>query len=204
MSSDQNMEQAILKSATRLFLERGFKATSTTEIAKAAGCNQALVHYYYRTKDRLFEAIFEKKMKFFISSLLQIESEDLPFLEKLAKRIESHFDAIIEDPQLPQFLFTEINSNPKRLEQLREKLSELPAEVFQKIQSEVETEVAAGNIRPISVYDLLLTIVSLNIMVFIAGPMFSAITRISEEDFIKLRERRKKEHVHIIISSLKP
>jgi TetR/AcrR family transcriptional regulator len=114
MSSDQNMEQAILKSATRLFLERGFKATSTTEIAKAAGCNQALVHYYYRTKDRLFEAIFEKKMKFFISSLLQIESEDLPFLEKLAKRIESHFDAIIEDPQLPQFLFTEINSNPKK------------------------------------------------------------------------------------------
>lgn len=204
MSNDQNMEQAILESATKLFLEKGFKATSTTEIANEAGCNQALVHYYYRTKDRLFEAIFEKKMRFFIQSLLQIEKEDLPFLEKLSKRIESHFDTIHENPKLPLFLFNEINSNPKRMEQLREKLGEIPGTVFYKMQAEIEAEVASGNIRPISVYDLLMTIVSLNIMVFIAEPMFRTITRISEEDFIQLRQRRKKENVHIILSSLKP
>ena len=204
MSNDQNMEQAILDSATRLFLEKGFKATSTTEIAKAAGCNQALVHYYYRTKDRLFEAIFEKKMKFFIGSLLEISQENLPFKEKLAKKIEAHFDAILEDPQLPLFLFSEINSNPGRLDQLREKLGDLPRKVFTQMKTELDAEIAAGNIRSITVYDLLLSIVSLNIMIFIAEPMFKTITRISDEDFKKLRERRKKENVHIILNSLKP
>lgn len=204
MSNDQNMEQAILDSATRLFLEKGFKATSTTEIAKAAGCNQALVHYYYRTKDRLFEAIFEKKMKFFIGSLLEISQENLPFKEKLAKKIEAHFDAILKDPQLPLFLFNEINSNPGRLDQLREKLGDLPRKVFTQMKTELDAEIAAGNIRSITVYDLLLSIVSLNIMIFIAEPMFKTITRISDEDFKNLRERRKKENVHIILNSLKP
>lgn len=198
------MEQAILDAATKLFLEKGFKATSTTEIAKVAGCNQALVHYYYRTKDRLFEAIFEKKMKFFIGSLLDISQENIPFKEKLAKKIEAHFNAILEDPQLPLFLFSEINSNPQRLQQLREKLGELPEKVFVQIKSELDAEIALGNIRPITVYDLLLTIVSLNIMIFIAEPVFKTITRISDEDFTKLRERRKKENVNIILKSLEP
>ncbi len=204
MSDEQNMEQAILESATKLFLEKGFKATSTTEIAKEAGCNQALVHYYYRTKDRLFEAIFEKKMKFFVGSLIQINREELPFIEKLTKRIESHFDAVLEDPKIPLFLFNEINSNPARLEQLRAKLGELPQEVFLQMKSELDEEIALGNIRSITIFDLMLTIVSLNIMVFIAEPMFKTISGISNEEFIKLRERRKKENVHIILSSLKP
>ena len=204
MRTEQNMEQAILASATRLFLEKGFKATSTTEIAKAAGCNQALVHYYYRTKDRLFEAIFEKKMKFFIGSLIDISQEELPFREKLAKRIEAHFDAILEDPQLPLFLFNEINSNPQRLLELRKKLGALPEKVFEQMKAELDIEIAKGTIRRITVYDLILSIVSLNIMIFIAEPMFKAITRISDEDFKRLRERRKKENVNIILKSLEP
>lgn len=204
INDNQNMEQAILEAATELFLEKGFKATSTTEIAKEAGCNQALVHYYYRTKDRLFEAIFEKKMKFFIGSLLEISQKNIPFKEKLTRKIESHFDAIQEDPKLPLFLFNEVNSNPARLKQLRDKLEDLPEKVFTQMKSELEVEIAAGNIRQITIYDLLLTIVSLNIMVFIAEPMFKTITRLSDDDFLKLKERRKKENVHIILNSLKP
>ena len=80
MKAVQNMEEAILDAATRLFLQKGFKATSTTEIAREAGCNQALVHYYFRTKERLFEAIFQQKIKFFVGALLDIGEEDLPFL----------------------------------------------------------------------------------------------------------------------------
>ena len=72
------------------------------------------------------------------------------------------------------------------------------------MKTELDTEIATGNIRKITIYDLLLTIVSLNIMVFIAEPMFKTITRISDEDFLKLRERRKKENVDIILNSLNP
>jgi len=204
INKELNMEEAILKAATRLFLDKGFKATSTTEIAREVGCNQALVHYYYRTKERLFEAIFEKKMKFFVGSLLKIENEDIPFEAKLIRKIESHFDAIQEDPKLPLFLFNEVNSNPVRAKQIRSKLDDLPERVFIQMKTDLDAEIAAGNIRQITIYDLLLTIVSLNIMVFIAEPMFKTITRLSDDDFAKLREKRKKENVRIIMNSLKP
>ena len=86
MSEVLNMEQTILESATELFLKKGFKATFTTEIAKEAGCNQALVHYYFRTKDRLFEAIFQEMVKFFVGALHDIGKEEPPFMEKLEKK----------------------------------------------------------------------------------------------------------------------
>ncbi len=204
ISAGQNMEKAILEAATKLFLEKGFKATSTTEIAKVVGCNQALVHYYYRTKDRLFDAIFEKKIGSFIGSLLKISHEDLPFEEKLTKRIESHFDAIKEDPKLPLFFFNEISANPKRLENLKFILGDLPRLALGQIQKELDIEIEKGTVRQMTVYDLMMTIVSLNIIVFLAEPMFKTITKISDEQFKQLQERRKQENVHIILKSLKP
>lgn len=204
MSTEHNMEQAILKAATKLFLEKGFAATSTTEIAKEAGCNQALVHYYFRTKDRLFSAIFEKKMKFFISSLLQIGSEDIPFEEKLTKKIETHFDVIREDPRFPLFFFTELSTNPKRLQTLKEMLGDMPQVIVKQFQEELQKAIESGRVRPMSVFDLLITMVSLNLMVFIGEPVFKAITKIPDDDFLKLVERRKKENVHFILKGLKP
>jgi TetR/AcrR family transcriptional regulator len=60
-TQENTFEQAILEAAEKLFLEKGFAMTSTTEIAREAGCNQALVHYYFRTKAKLFDSVFEKK-----------------------------------------------------------------------------------------------------------------------------------------------
>jgi TetR/AcrR family transcriptional regulator len=204
MSNDQNMEQSILKAATRLFLEKGFSATTTTEIAKEAGCNQALVHYYYRTKDKLFAAIFEKKMEYFITNLLQISEEHIPFEEKLKRKIEKHFDIIMEDPKFPLFFFAEISANPKRLEILKQMLGDKPQVIVRQFQEELQQEIKAGRIRPISVFNLLMTIVSLNIIGFIAEPVFKMITKISDEEYLKLIENRKKENVHIVLQSLKP
>ena len=204
MNNEQNMEQTILKAATRLFLEKGFSATTTTEIAKEAGCNQALVHYYYRTKDKLFAAIFEHKMKNFITNLLQISEEQIPFEEKLTRKIESHFDIIMEDPKFPLFFFAELSANPKRLEILKQMLGDKPQVIVKQFQEELKNEIDAGRIRPISVFDLLMTIVSLNIVGFILEPVFKMITNISDEDYQKLLGRRKREHVHIVLQSLKP
>jgi len=204
INKELNMEEAILKAATRLFLEKGYKATSTTEIAKEVGCNQALVHYYFRTKDRLFSAIFEKKMKYFITSLLQISNEELPFEEKLAKKIESHFDVVQEEPKFPLFFFTELATNPARRETLKESLGDIPKMVVANFQKELDAEIKKGTIRPISVFDLIMTIVSLNITGFIVEPIYKMFTQMSDKEYVKLLNRRKKENVHIVIKSLKP
>ncbi len=204
MSQILNMEQTILETATELFLRKGFKATSTTEIAKEAGCNQALVHYYYRTKDRLFEAIFQQKVKYFIGALLDIGKAELPFLEKLEKKVISHFEAIESNPRLPLFFLNELSANPDRIETIKQAVGNLPQQAVDQLEAELNSEIEKGIIRPISVGDLLMTIVSLNIMAFMGAPMFKVMTGISDKEYQKFLKQRKMENVRLVLKSLEP
>ena len=140
VNEEITVEDAILEAAEKLFLEKGFALTSTTQIAEAVGCNQAMVHYYYRTKDRLFEAVFEKKIKLFVSNLLHIGEENIPFKEKLRKRIESHFDMIKANPKLPFLIYNELTTNPKRLVSLKEKIGQFPQSVIAQLEKELQEE----------------------------------------------------------------
>lgn len=79
---EQSMESIILETAERLFLDKGFALTSTTEIAREAGCNQALVHYYFRTKEQLFIRIFEEKIKIFAGAFFSIDEKPGNFPRK--------------------------------------------------------------------------------------------------------------------------
>jgi TetR/AcrR family transcriptional regulator len=201
---DSNAEQLILEAAERLFLEKGFAMTSTTEIAKEVGCNQALVHYYFRTKDKLFDAIFEKKIRLFVSVFIQPNDENLPFEEKLKKKIEAHFDVIRANSKIPFLFFNEFTTNPKKLEVLKNKIGEIPKTILFKLHKELKAEIKKGNIRPMSIIDIMLTVMSLNIALFMICPIFKVVAGVSEKNLEKLIERRKKENVLIIMRSLKP
>lgn len=202
INEEINIEDAILETAERLFLEKGFALTSTTQIADAVGCNQAMVHYYYRTKDRLFEAVFEKKIKLFVSNLLHIGEENIPFKEKLRKRIETHFDMIKANPKLPFLIFNELTTNPKRLISLKEKIGQFPQSIISQLEKELQAEIKAGAIRPIETIDLVMTIISLNVILFLMSPVFKTVANISDDQFNAMIERRKKENVTIILNSL--
>ncbi len=201
---DANTEQVILEAAEKLFLEKGFAMTSTTEIAKAAGCNQALVHYYFRTKEKLFEAIFEKKMRTFVAPFLQNSDNNISFEERLTQLIEAHFDLLKENPKLPFLVFNELLTNPTRLESLKGKLAVIPQTVLSKIEKDLKAEVEKGTIRPISAFDLMLTILSLNVTLFLTAPIFRSINNMSDENFDNFIENRRRENVIIILRSLKP
>ncbi len=204
IKNEQNMEQLILEVAENLFLEKGFAMTTTTEIAKIAGCNQALVHYYYRTKERLFDKIFEKKAKMFFTSFMQTNEENIPFEEKLKKSIEAHFNILIENPKLPFLLFNELTTNPKRLDSIKETLGSIPLEIVGKIHNEFQSEIEKGNIRPMNMVDFFITVASLNVFLFIAKPIISEIFCLSDKDYIEFLELRKQENIRIILNSLKP
>lgn len=204
INETKDMEKTILEAATKLFLEKGFASTSTTEIAKEVGCNQALVHYYFRTKERLFEAVFADKFQNFTSNILKINKEDLSFEEKLRLKIESHFDMLFENPKLPLLIAYEMNTNPDRLASMKEKLGDLPSTVFASFQSELDAEFEKGNIRKTKVIDLIFNILALNISVFIIGPIMKSFTGLSDEVFKSLVEHRKSENVNTILRSLRP
>jgi TetR/AcrR family transcriptional regulator len=201
---DINMEQAILQAAERLFLEKGFAMTSTTEIAKAVGCNQALIHYYYRTKEKLFVAVFEKKAAVFFSGFATIDEGALSFEESLRLKIEAHFDMIRANPQLPFLIINELTTNPTRIESIKEGIGKIAAGVFFPLEARLKEEIAAGRIRPISAYDLVITMLSMNVMFFVAAPIVRAALALSDEEFERAVEARRRESVEVILRSLRP
>lgn len=204
VDKDISMEQNILETAEELFLDKGFALTSTTEIARKVGCNQALVHYYFRTKEKLFETIFERLAKTMVSSILRDDDPSKPFEERLRVVIESHFDLLMKHPKLPFFFFNELTTNPKRLEALASKLKVIPSTVLQRFSSDLQAEIDRGRIRPMEPIMLLLTIVSLNITPFLVKPFFQAFTEMDDKQYKAIMIERKKENVRIIMRSLVP
>ncbi len=197
-------EELILEAAEKLFLEKGFAMTSTTEIAKLAGCNQALVHYYYRTKDKLFDVVFEKKIQLFASKIITAGNPKLSFQDRLKERIEAHFDILKENPGIPFLLLNEFTTNPERLKKLKSKIKELPVNLLKIFEQELENEIKKGHIRKIRAIDLLATMFSLNVTLFLMLPLTTIVAEASNIKLNDFIEHRKKENVRIILQSLKP
>lgn len=203
-ADDGSMERKIRDAAERLFLGKGYALTSTTEIAKEAGCNQALVHYYFRTKDRLFEAVFAEKARRFIASMLEISNESIPFEEKVRRKIASHFDMLFENPQLPFLIITELVTNPERLESMKAAISSNFGAVHAQFERELAEEAKKGTIRPISVNDFLITMLSLNIVPFVGIPIMKIALNLDDEGVRAMLLKRREENVEIVLRSLRP
>lgn len=204
MGKDKSMEREILIQAEKLFLKKGFALTSTTEIARESGCNQALVHYYFRTKDKLFESVFKNKLVVFISSFMQIDQRDISFEEKLIVKIETHFDVLYQNQELPFLIINELITNPSRIAAIKEQVKNNVQLVYSSFSRELEAEIEKGSIRPITVVDLFLSILSLNINIFLLKPLLKDILSLNEEKFNQMAQERKKENVRTILMSLKP
>lgn len=201
---DQNMELKILESAEKLFLEQGFLKTTTGQIAQLAGCNQALVHYYYRTKEQLFERVYEQKIQLLFSNFIaEVETCD-SFEESITRMVRMHFRFLKENPMLPSFLLNECLNNPlERKSVLKARLSVLIPTVKRRLEETLNREIAAGNIRPISVLDLLFSIISLNVMPFLVMPLFQTLSDSSDEEMQTLLAHREEETVNLILARLK-
>lgn len=201
---DQNMELKILESAEKLFLEQGFLKTTTGQIAQLAGCNQALVHYYYRTKEQLFERVYEQKIQLLFSNFIaEVETCD-SFEESITRMVRMHFRFLKENPMLPSFLLNECLNNPlERKSALKARLSVLIPTVKRRLEETLNREIAAGNIRPISVLDLLFSIISLNVMPFLVMPLFQTLSDSSDEEMQTLLAHREEETVNLILVRLK-
>ena len=205
IKNEQPLEQAILEVAERLFLEKGFAMTSTTEIAKEVGCNQALVHYYFRTKDNLFNVIFEQKFKSFFQAVFEMKTMgNLSFQDKLRHIIESHFDLLRKNPKMPALILNELSRRPDQIDVLREKLHTLPEQLFAELEKDLQVEIKKGNIRDISLMDIIVSMLSLNIALFVIMPIAEKMLQINEIQKEYMITHRRSENVEFILKSLRP
>ena len=202
--ADASMEQKILAVAEKLFLQNGYELTSTTWIAKEAGRNQALVHYYFRTKERLFNTIFGDKMKKVLRQLLSLETGEGSFEDKITRMVGVHFDVVRDNPSMPLFVINEFTRNPGRFDDLIRELGDLPAKTFAAFRQDIQREIEAGRIREVAVIDLILNIISLNVFLFTVKPIFGRVWNLEDKEIEQLLDTRKQEIVKTVLLSLRP
>lgn len=199
---NNNMEQQILQCAEELFLEKGFSLVSTTDIAKKAGCNQALVHYYFRTKENLFQQIFQAKFTKFLYIFTTFDDSDDDFTTRLRKKIEAHFDLLIENRQIPFLVINELILNEERRNALVKRIYSGNLEIYRNFDRELQEEIQKGNIREITTLNLLINVVSMNIVSFLMLPILESQFDFDDDEIVEFLERRKKESVTTIMNSI--
>lgn len=200
----QSKEQAILAAAENEFLTKGFDGARTTSIAAAAGVTHAMLHYYFRTKEQLFERILDEKLRLMGESVLAAFGQPgLPLQQRLRDAIVHHFDFISINPDLPRFIVNEVFSRPERYETMRVRVREIAETLMRDMQRELDTLAARGETEPIDVRMLMLDIISLNVFPFIAYPIIEPILGDFSKDRERFFELRKAENVEVITRRLK-
>ena len=198
MDRNQNIEKRILWVAERLFLEKGFSGTSTTEIAKIVGCNQALIHYYFRTKEKLFWDVFAPKVEQFVEYLDAPLDESIDFVERIRNVIDFYFGILELDERLAPFIVNELIMNPGRWNKFRDRYlrNESRSRAFNRFENMVNVEIEAGRVRPMRPIDLLMNIMSLTLSAFIVAPKGFAIGECDSnlrKSYLDLRKEDIKE-----------
>ena len=200
---DNKTEKIILQAAEEEFLLKGFAGARTTEIAQKAGVNHAMLHYYFNTKEQLFEQVMAEKMALFRDSVTSVfEQSDMPVLEQIKEAMSRHFDFVRQNPLLPRFIINEISVRPEYMESLRNKILPLAGSVFSKLQQSLDAASARGGICQIDARTLLIDVISMNLFVFIAHPIVTQMQPVLG-DLDAFYEARKQENINVIVKRLK-
>ena len=200
---DNTTQDRILNSAREIFFKQGYSGGKMQDIADAAGINKALLHYYFSTKEKLFEVIFLEAFAKFIPKLHLIFETEGPFFDKIEKFIEVYLHFLTTHSAIPLFVLNEINKNPDAFAEkmFGGKSSPFPV---QKLFKLVNDEVEKKNIRPIAPEHFLINMISLCIFPFLAKPLLQRVMSFNESEFENILDQRKKEVLEFIKCALRP
>lgn len=196
----ENTETEILIAAKEIFQQKGMAGARMQEIADKAKINKALLHYYYRSKQLLFEAVFKSAFSLLAPQLNKVLNDDTDLFEKIRKFTESYISFVIKHPYLPNFVIQELNKNPEFVLKLQ---SEKHFPSIEKFRLQVVDAIKQGIIRPIEPEQLFINIISLNIFPFIGQPLLMALVNVDKDSYGKIIENRKTEVADFIINSIK-
>lgn len=204
MAKQSSLEEKIILAAEEIFMNKGFDATSTTDIAKKVGCNQALIHYYFRTKENLFQQIFMKKFQLVLSFIIQ-ENQPTDIEKALLRFIDNYFVMLSQNRKLPFFLITELIMNEERRNMLRLHLLMQSEKLgyYANWDKLVKEEIKNGKIRPIETIDLTLDVISLVVFPFLSLPLYSDLFQSNEVQLENYLQHRKEEIVTLILKGIK-
>lgn len=189
-------EGRILDAAHAVFVRRGTAGARMQDIAKEAGVNQALLHYYFRTKDRLAEAVFRRTAGQLFPQVVQVMASDAALEEKVAKVVDIEIDHLARTSELPGYIISELHHHPERARQLIAALTGATPEdvrprVLLKLRQQIDTAVRTGRLRPIAPEQFLVNLLSLCVFPFAARPILMVLLGLTPQQFDRFIEERR-------------
>jgi AcrR family transcriptional regulator len=184
------------------FMEKGFAAAKTTAIARRAGVTHAMLHYYFRTKENLFDQVFRKKVELLADSIDKAFGGEGAFIEKMRLGVGAHFDFLVENPRLPLFVLREIVDDPERRETVQEVLLPVFGRVVGRLQELFDRESARGNIVPVTALEIVLNIVSMNVFAFASLPLSLMLAGKGEGERAAFLQARKEQIIEQVLARL--
>lgn len=200
ITKDFNTEKRILEAARKVFHIKGFSGARMQEIADEAKINKAMLNYYYRSKDKLFEAVFKEAAQNFFPKVFQLVNSDLPLFEKIEFFVENYLTFLQSNMYIPGFMLNELSQNPQRLKDFFADNKIKPPEKFLQ---EINDAVNSGLIIPIEPRTLVLNILSLCIFPIVAKPIIETVFNLNEEKYSQMIEERKKQIAQFVINAIK-
>jgi AcrR family transcriptional regulator len=198
---DKSTEEKILDAARKVFVLKGLDGARMQDIADEAGINKALLHYYFRTKDKLFEMIFMETVGKIFPRFEMILLSDMDLFDKIRQIVSSYIEVIIHNPYLPLFVLNEMNKNPEF--GIVDFFKVQRPMIIHRFMEDIEKEVSKGTIKAVSPAHLLVNMMSMCIFPFVAKPVINIMLDLDELQFRNMMEQRKRVVAEFIIESIK-
>jgi AcrR family transcriptional regulator len=204
-NKDSDTEQIILEAAEAEFLEKGFGNAKMMAIAKRAGVSHSMLHYYFRSKENMFQMIFRQEIRILSQLFGDANRLQLSFPETIRFFIERQFNLIAQHRRMPCFILYEIISSKDNLNMMLEVVLPEITEILGNTEKMLNKEIEKGAIRPVSIHDLIMNIISLNVSSFV---YLTLLERIAPETDEKVKEayliERRESNVQFILNALRP
>ncbi len=200
MIKTDTTEQKIVAAAKKVFLAKGLAGARMQDIADEAGINKAMLHYYFRSKDKLFEHIFAEVAGAFLPRVMTIIESDKPLFEKIEIFCSEYITQVMQTPYVPIFILNEINRQPEAFIKKMFAGKKPPIDVFLK---QLQKEIKQGIIKPISPVQLFVNIMGLCLFPFVAQPILQMMIGKEKTKFEAFMNERKAQVPKMIIASIK-
>jgi TetR/AcrR family transcriptional regulator len=198
---DKQTEERIFEAATEVFIEKGLDGSRIQDIADRAGMNKSLLHYYYRSKDRLFNSVFEMIAMKMLKKFAPVFEENLTLEEKIRFFFREHISFLQKNPRLPAFLLNEINRHPERLRMFMDNIN--IERLWDMLHSQHREELDQYNITRANIPQIMTTLASLSVFPFAARKLLEELFRQDGLNFDDYIEERKTFAADFMISALK-
>jgi AcrR family transcriptional regulator len=206
---DAGTEARILSAAHAVFVRRGTAGARMQEIAKEAGVNPALLHYYFRSKARLSEAVFRRAAADLLPAVIAVLASDREIEEKVQAVIDIELSRLLEAPYLPGYILSELAHHPERVRQLVSTVTGMvPEEVGRRVlatlRRQIDARVRARTLQRIAPEQFVINLLSLCIFPFAARPMVSLILGLDDGGFQRFIAHRRRELPAFFLRALRP